>query len=135
MGDVGFWQGIVIGLAGKGHLRLILQPAIAIILGIRLGVSDARKGREPFLLRLFIRENRGALLREGLHDILLPLGVAIVLDCILQAYTLHRVRPLAALIVGALLIALPFALARALTNRLVTRRRHRAGGGQALRPA
>lgn len=136
MDHVGFWKGIEVVLVGKGHLRMIVQPTIAIILGIRLGVSDAKAGRAPFLLQLFTGEHRKVLLKQALKDILIPLTVAVVLDGILQAITLHRVRPLAALMVGGLLVALPFAIARALTNRVVTRSHHRpAAGGEALRPA
>jgi hypothetical protein len=124
MADVGFWQGIAQDLGGKGQLRLIIQPLVAIVLGIRLGIADAKEGKDPFLLRLFVTEqDRKGLLKRAFHDALIPFSVAVVLDCVLQAYTLGHVRPLAAVVVGALLVWLPFSLARALTNRIATRRR------------
>ncbi len=127
MEDVGFWEGIARDLTGKGQLRLIVQPAIAIILGIRLGMRDAKAGHEPFLLRLFTGQQRGKLFKDSLTDVLLPLTLGFCLDLVLQYITLHRVRPLAAVIVAALLVWLPFAISRALTNR-VWKRRHRHGG-------
>ncbi|MGN6110882.1 MAG: hypothetical protein ACTHU0_37620 [Kofleriaceae bacterium] len=124
--DVGFWETIVRDLGGTGHLRLIFQPLLAIIIGVRLGLADAREGRAPFLLRLFTTSQRGAArLREAFSDILLPFTFAVILDGILQHYTLGRIRPVAALLVGAMLVWLPFSLARAASNRL-SRRCHRA---------
>jgi hypothetical protein len=52
MTDMGFWDGIWHELATAGRFRLILQPTLAIILGIRLGLADARAGHPPFLARL-----------------------------------------------------------------------------------
>jgi hypothetical protein len=112
----GFFETIVRDLGGKGHLRLIIQPTIAIVLGIRLGLADANEGREPFVARLFhTREHR---VRNAFSDVIVPMCVAIVVDAILQHYTLDHVRPLAAFVVALLLVWIPFALARAITNRI-----------------
>jgi hypothetical protein len=126
--DVGFWEGIMDVARGRGQFRLVLQPLIAIILGVRLGIADAKEGKDPFLLRLFVTEqNRARFAKQAASDVLVPFGVAIVVDGILQYYALGYVRPLAAIVVGALLIWLPFSVARALTNRLY----RRTGRGQA----
>jgi hypothetical protein len=126
MSGPGFFQGIADVLGGKGELRLIVQPAMAILFGIRLGISDAREGRLPFVLRVF--RSRGGTVRLALRDIIVPFCIAIVIDAILQHVTLGHVRPVAALVVGILLVWLPFATARALTNRIARaiRRRHAA---------
>ncbi len=34
---------------GPGRFRFILQPAVAILLGLRGGLADARAGRPPYL--------------------------------------------------------------------------------------
>jgi uncharacterized membrane protein len=128
MHDMGFWQGMITELTGKGHLRMIVQPVVAILLGIRLGVADSKQRQAPFGVRILRDPHRKALLQEASKKIVVPFLVAIVLDSILQAYTLGYVRPLAAIIVGGLLIALPFAIARGLTNRLLTRRRQGPAG-------
>ena len=120
--DLGFWEGIMDVARGRGQLRLLLQPLIAIILGVRLGIADAKEGKDPFLLRLLVTEqNRARLAKEAVSDVLVPFIVAIVIDGILQYYALGYVRPLAAIVVGAVLIWLPFSLARALTNRIYRR--------------
>jgi hypothetical protein len=49
MADLGFWDSIARDLTGKGQLRLIIEPLLAIVLGIRHGLTDARHGEEPFL--------------------------------------------------------------------------------------
>ena len=65
---------------------------------------------------------RGRLLARAARDAIVPLGVALVLDCILQQMINGRIRPLAAVIVGGLLVFLPFLIVRALTNRIWTHR-------------
>lgn len=120
--DVGFWEGIVDVASGRGQFRLIMQPLIAIILGVRLGIADAKEGKDPFLMRLFkTSKNRAKLARETASDLIVPFTMAIVIDGILQYYALGYVRPAAALVVGALLIWLPFSISRALTNRIYRR--------------
>jgi hypothetical protein len=63
--------------------------------------------------------------KHSLWDAAIPLAIALIVDGILQYLTLGRVRPLAALVVGGLLVWLPFAVARALSNRVQTRRGRR----------
>ena len=70
---------------GKFQIRLLLQPLIAIILGIRFGVRDARAGKQPFFHALAYGEgHRGALLKHAARDVLTPLIVAVIIDSILQ---------------------------------------------------
>lgn len=123
--DIGFWEGIRDVATGRGQLRLILQPLIAGIIGARLGIADAKEGREPFVVRLIHAEryDRRTLAKGALMSVVIPFCVAIVLDGVLQYLTFGYVRPLAAVVMGILLIALPFAIARGAINR-VYRRRH-----------
>jgi hypothetical protein len=105
-------------LAGPGRFRFILQPLIATILGIRSGRADARAGRPPYLLGLATdREHRGALARDGLGSIANLLLMGILLDSVFQWVILGNSYPGAALLVGPVLIATPYSLARALSNR------------------
>jgi hypothetical protein len=120
MADVGLWDSIVRDLAVNGHFRAVLQPAVAIILGIRLGLTD--EGHAPALVCRLAHSARWKRAGQRLHDVLFPLGVALLVDGILQYLTLGRMRPVAALIVGALLAWLPFAATRELTSRLWARR-------------
>jgi hypothetical protein len=111
-------------LKGPGRLRFILQPAVAISFGIRAGISDARSRRQPFVFGVvFDSQRRRALLKEAFERLSVLIAVSILLDALSQFLILHRVFPGPALIVGPVLIAMPYALTRALTNRIVRHRR------------
>ncbi len=107
-------------LTGPGRFRFILQPAVAIFLGVRAGVVDARKRRPPYILGiLFDSQGRRALLKEAFEQLAVLIGMSILLDAISQFLILHEVFPGPALIVGPVLIAFPYSLTRAVTNRIV----------------
>ena len=118
--DVGFFETIARDLGGdKAHFRLILQPLAAFLLGIRLGIHDVHAGKPPFLHRMLThRHQRWSIFKESLSDAVFPLVVALVMDGIIQHILFGRIRPVAALVVGALLVWLPFVCTRALTNRV-----------------
>ena len=127
MSSPGFFESIARDLSGPGmfggkfQIRLVLQPLIAIVLGLRLGVRDAKAGKPPFFQALAHGEGgRGVLLKEAARDALMPLIVAVLVDSILQQIINHRIRPFAALIVGGILVFLPFLIVRALANRAWT---------------
>jgi di/tricarboxylate transporter len=123
MDDIRLWETITRDLSGNGRFRLILQPTMAVILGVRLGIADAKEGAAPFLWRLFTTRGRRKLFAQSLHDVIIPFCVALVIDGVLQYFANGRVRPLVALVVGTLLVWLPFAVSRALTNRVWRRMR------------
>jgi hypothetical protein len=124
MRDINFWEGLVRDLSGKGQFRLILQPTMALLLGLRLGIADAKEGKAPFLFRLFTtRHGRWGLFKQSLSDAALPLILALVMDGILQYLTLNHFRPVQAVVVGTVLVWLPFVMTRGLTNR-IWRRTH-----------
>ena len=127
MASPNFWQSIARDLTGHGmfggsfQLRLIIQPLVAMILGARIGVRDAKQGRLPFFQALLRgKGERGNLLAKAARDAIVPLVVAFILDSILQYMINRRIRPLAAVVVGGLLVFLPFLLVRALANRIWT---------------
>lgn len=104
---------------GPGRLRFILQPTFATLLGIRGGVADARAGNPPYLFGLlFHGERRGDLMRSGLSAIRNLLAAGIILDLVFQLVLYRSVHPGAALVVGPILICAPYAVSRALTNRV-----------------
>lgn len=115
-----FLQDLPKRLTGPGRLRFIFQPVVAILLGIRSGKADAAAGRPPYILAVVSgSQNRIALLKEALAQLSALIAVAILLDCISQFLILRQVFPGAALVVGPVLIAIPYALSRALSNRWV----------------
>jgi len=122
-----FFQDILARLSGPGRVRFILQPAVAIILGTRSGMKDASAGLPPFLWVLaFHGEQRRELLRSALTATRNLVAIAILLDLILQFLIFHEIRPGAALVIGPVLIAVPYVLSRAFSNRIwLWRNRHK----------
>jgi hypothetical protein len=127
-----FFEAIGADLGGRGifggsfQLRLILQPLAAILLGMRFGIRDAKKGRGPIGKEIAeTKGGRASVLAHAARDAIVPLVVALVLDSILQHMINGRIRPLAAVIVGGLLVFLPFLIVRGLSNRLWTQRHQR----------
>ena len=106
-------------LTGPGRFRFVLQPLMAIILGIVGGLADARAGRPPYLYALILhRDHRRELMKSGLETVVNLLLMGILLDAVFQWVILGSSHPGAALVVGPVLIVLPYAAARALANRL-----------------
>jgi len=131
MAHVGLFDGIWRDLTGRGmfggkfQIRLIAQPIVALLLGTRFGIRDAKQGKEPFFMTLVdAKHDRGANLKQGLRDAIVPLCVAFVLDGILQRIILGHIRLLGAVVVGALLVFLPFLIGRGFANRIWTHGHH-----------
>ncbi len=115
-------------LTGPGRLRFVLQPLVAVFLGWRSGLSDARAGRPAYLYGLlFGGADRRQLLGSGLAVVRNLVAVGIVLDAVAQLLIYGEVHPGAAVVIGPTLICIPYALARALTNRVVQLTRHGPG--------
>jgi hypothetical protein len=104
---------------GRGRLRFLLQPTIAILLGVRGGLTDARAGNPPYLLGLLVAgDHRREQLRSGVAAIRNLLAMGILLDLVFQLVLYRSVHPGAALAIGPILICAPYALSRALSNRV-----------------
>jgi hypothetical protein len=113
-----FYDDLVARVHGPGRLRFIFQPTVAAILGVRDGIKDAREGNPPYLFALaFHAARRSGLLRSALTSVRDLVAVAILLDIIAQLIIFRIVHPGAALLLGPVLIATPYAIARALANR------------------
>jgi hypothetical protein len=108
-------------LTGPGRLRFVLQPLVAIALGCRSGLADARAGRPAYLYGLLTGSgaSRRELLRSGFSVVRNLIAVGIVLDAVAQLLIYGQVHPGAAVVVGPVLICIPYAVARALSNRFM----------------
>ena len=114
-----FLEELPLRFAGPGRFRFILQPTLAILLGVRGGLADAKAGNPPYLFGLiFASGRRREMLRTGLTAIRTLLAMGIVLDVLFQLILYHSVHPGAALLIGPILICLPYSASRALTNRM-----------------
>ncbi len=70
---------------GSGRLRFILQPMLAILLGVRGGLADARAGSPPYLFGLlFHAGRRKELLQSGAAAVGTLLAMGIILDVVFQ---------------------------------------------------
>ena len=108
-------------LFGPGRFRFLLQPVVAVTLGVAAGRADSRAGRAPYLKALlFGSEDRGRLARSALEDMANVMLVGILLDSVCQWLILGASYFGAALVVGPVLIGVPYAVARALANRVAT---------------
>jgi len=117
-----FFQDILARLSGPGRFRFIVQPIVAMLLGVRSGIQDAQAGLPPFVWALvFHGAHRRQLLRSAFASIRSLAAVAILLDIISQFLIVHEVCPGAALLVGPVLITLPYVSVRALANRIARR--------------
>ncbi len=113
-------------LGGPGAARFYVQPAIAILLGLRDGITDARAGMPPFLLALATGAGeRTQRLGTALRRILVPACVAVGASCLFQYLIRSRIHVGYALLYAVIFVAVPYALARALGNRLLARRHPR----------
>jgi hypothetical protein len=107
---------------GPGRFRFLLQPVVAIFLGIRGGLADAKTGNPPYLFSLvFHAGRRRELLRSGAAAISTLLAMGIIMDIVFQLILYHSVHPGPALVVGPIFICGPYALSRALTTSLAQR--------------
>jgi hypothetical protein len=112
---------------GPGTLRFVVQPLVAMLLGLRDGRRDAAAGHVPFVLALIApdRATRVEARRSSIHEVWLPFCVAFILDALLQHYVLGRVVLLDSVVVGVLLVAMPYSLLRGVSERLHVWRSHR----------
>jgi hypothetical protein len=117
-----FFEDLPRRFSGPGRLRFILQPLVAILLGVRCGMADAKSGQPPFIYALlFHAHKRKELLRSGITAIGHVLAFGILLDAVAQWLIYGQIHPGAALVIGPLLVWLPYASARGLTLRLARR--------------
>jgi len=92
---------------------------MAILLGIRGGLGDAKEGNPPYLFGLLTSSGRRKeLLQSGVAAVRNLLAAGIIMDVVFQLIIYRPVHPGAALLVGPILICLPYTLSRALTNRV-----------------
>ena len=117
--DLPMGQRISERITGPFHFRLIMQPLVAVIVGIKDGSKDAKGGNPPYIFEIFTNsKGRLTILRNGFNSIFTPLLVGIVLDAIFQLIIFNKLRIIGAFLVGIILIGLPYSFSRGITNRI-----------------
>jgi protein-S-isoprenylcysteine O-methyltransferase Ste14 len=113
------WTDLLARLDGPLHFRFIAQPLMALFLGARAGIRDARAGEPPFLSALFrFPERRGQRMKDALRDVATLLLVATILDSAYQVAVHRGIYLLELLITVALLALVPYLLVRGPMARL-----------------
>jgi hypothetical protein len=126
-------EGLIARVAGPMGLRFVFQPLVGLILGARDGMIDAKAGEPPFIFDLIVnRENRKAKLTNIIKSLSKTIIIAIVLDMIVQYLIFDQVRVTSAIMVAVMILIVPYSLARAITNRIITKRRSSKPGKQLL---
>jgi hypothetical protein len=112
------WENFTARPTGSLNLRFLIQPALAMFLGIRAGLNDARTGRRPYLwAAVTCHGRRWDLLKDALNGLRMPLLVAALLDAIYQTVTHQGIYMLELLFTVVLLALVPYSVVRGLANR------------------
>jgi hypothetical protein len=121
-----FFEELPRRFSGPGRYRFVFQAMMAILVGCRGGLNDARAGRPAYLYGLLAAVGkRKEMLRCGWTAIRDLVCMGIILDAAAQLVIYRQVHPGAALLMGPTMIGVPYAVARALANRVA---RLTAGG-------
>jgi hypothetical protein len=100
-----FLDELLLRFTGPGRPRFLPQRLIAIVLGCRSGLADARGGHPPFIYRLVTDSgNRKDLLDSGLSAVGNLVAMGIVLDAVAQFLIYGLVHPGEAVVFGPVLI-------------------------------
>jgi len=114
-----FWNDLVSRFIGPGRFRFLIQPTVAILLGMIGGKKDATAGRPPYLWSIVYREaGWKETLKDGFDTISIMLILGILADIVFQYILFGIVHIVPALILGPILITIPYALARGTSNRI-----------------
>ena len=118
------WADMAGRVGGPMSFRLVLQPAIATILAVRAGLSDARTGRPAYGWAVLTDPaHRRDLLREGWKAVAKVFVMAVLIDVVYQWMVIRWIHPFEALLVAFLLACVPYLLIRGPVNRLMRSRR------------
>jgi hypothetical protein len=118
-----FWPRVARNLISRIHgpltFRLILQPLVAAIAGLRAGLRDAREHRPIFFWSLFHEPaNRRERLKSAWGDLARLFLVVASIDVLYQLRVFHWVYPGETLLVCTALAIVPYVLIRGPTNRV-----------------
>ena len=106
-------------LSGPMHIRLWIQPAVAITLAVRAGLRDARENKPAYLWELLTNPaNRRQMLHSAWKDLARLIIFCFLIDSAYQFFVLKFYYPLQALIVVLVLTVIPYIMVRGPITRL-----------------
>jgi hypothetical protein len=112
------WIHLLQRLDGPLHFRFIVQPTVAIVLGLRAGLRDARSGEAPFLAALWRGGHRREQLQEAWADVGKVFLVAVAIDVVYELWIQRGIYPLELIVTATLLALVPYALVRGPARRV-----------------
>lgn len=116
------WQNLVDRPDGPMLFRFFLQPTMATITAILIGVKDAREGRTPFMQAVVTNPaERAGRLNEAMVDTSRIMLLGLVMDAIYQYIVFDTFHPGEAVIITLLLALVPYLLVRGPAARLARR--------------
>ena len=105
--------------SGPVHLRLILQPLLAVLFAVKDGRKDAEKDAHPYISALLFKPGER---RERIGEAWSSAGtvfcVAFILDCVFQYLTAGSIKALEALGIAIILCAVPYTVVRGPISRI-----------------
>lgn len=119
------WDMLIGRSGGPFALRFIMQPVMAMILGIRAGRKDARQNKPLYFWSIFEagdKYDRRAILRDGWGDMSKAFSIAIGLDVVYELVAFRWVYPIQALIIATVLALIPYLIFRGIANRIASKR-------------
>lgn len=121
------WENFIARTHGPMNIRFVIQPAVAIFLGILAGLRDARNGHPAYLWAILTKGHmRGPLMRAGMRDLVRVLILAMLLDFVYQLRVQRAVYALELIFTAVTLAGVPYVLIRGPVNRLARRFRSSA---------
>ena len=109
-------------MGGPMHIRLFLQPLVALLLAIRAGLRDAREGKPAFLWEVISNPKaRRELLLSCWQDVGRVYVAAFTVDIAYQLLFLRALYLLQSLIVAFVLAFLPYIIVRGPVTRISRR--------------
>jgi len=123
------WDMLIGRSGGPFALRFIMQPVVAMLLGIRAGRKDARAGKPLYFWSIFKADDmydRRHILRDGWSDVWKAFSIAVALDVVYELVAFHWVYPIQALIIATVLALVPYLIFRGIANRIASKRRKTA---------
>ena len=117
-----FWEELPRRIPPGPDASVVLQPTFAMVLGIRGGRSrHAGPEIRPVCSVCAVIPGVGRIARARRGGIRNLLAMGIIADVVFQLVLYREAHPGAALVVGPILICLPYITSRALTNRVARR--------------
>ena len=119
------WEMLIGRAWGQGHVRVIVQPTVAVVFAVRAALRDAREGRPPyFFWSVFTNPAlRPELLRQLWRDVGKVFIAAAVVDMIYELIVYRWIYPGQALVVAAMLALVPYLVLRGPVTRILRRLR------------